>query len=161
MPGCAHQLEQGKTVPHLACCRAELQYSGPTLSPLFSPLLPLPPPAPLPPSPTLASFLPPVVLALRQDMDSPVKATDFGLSIRHRPEDPPLKSRSGTPAYMAPEVIQQCYDERADMWSAGIMMYQLLTGGRECCGGEGHPGGGGGGRGGGGGGGGGGSQGAW
>ena len=39
-------------------------------------------------------------------MDSPVKATDFGLSIRHRPEDAPLKSRSGTPAYMAPEVRQ-------------------------------------------------------
>ena len=38
---------------------------------------------------------------------SPVKATDFGLSIRHRPDDPPLKSRSGTPAYMAPEVIRQ------------------------------------------------------
>lgn len=63
-----------------------------------------------------------------QEVDSPVKATDFGLSIRHRPEDPPLKSRSGTPAYMAPEVIQQSYDERADIWSAGIMMYQLLTG---------------------------------
>ncbi|KAL4434088.1 hypothetical protein ABPG75_000529 [Micractinium tetrahymenae] len=63
-----------------------------------------------------------------QDIDSPVKATDFGLSIRHRPEDPPLKSRSGTPAYMAPEVIQQSYDERCDIWSAGIMMYQLLTG---------------------------------
>lgn len=44
------------------------------------------------------------------------------------PQDPPLKSRSGTPAYMAPEVIQQSYDERCDMWSAGIMMYQLLTG---------------------------------
>jgi serine/threonine protein kinase len=29
---------------------------------------------------------------------------------------------------MAPEVIQQSYDERADIWSAGIMMYQLLTG---------------------------------
>lgn len=42
--------------------------------------------------------------ACPQDFDSPVKATDFGLSIRHRPEDPPLKSRSGTPAYMAPEV---------------------------------------------------------
>ena len=38
---------------------------------------------------------------------SPVKATDFGLSIRHRPDDPPLKSRSGTPAYRAPEVIRQ------------------------------------------------------
>lgn len=61
-------------------------------------------------------------------LSSPVKATDFGLSIRHRHGEPKLKSRSGTPAYMAPEVIQQCYDESADIWSAGIMMYQLLTG---------------------------------
>jgi calcium-dependent protein kinase len=57
-----------------------------------------------------------------------VKATDFGLSIKHRSDEPPLKSRSGTPAYMAPEVIQQSYTEKADIWSAGIMMYQLLTG---------------------------------
>lgn len=57
-----------------------------------------------------------------------VKATDFGLSIRHRSDEPPLKSRSGTPAYMAPEVIRQAYTEKADIWSAGIMMYQLLTG---------------------------------
>ena len=57
-----------------------------------------------------------------------VKATDFGLSIRHRSDEPPLKSRSGTPAYMAPEVIKQAYTEKADVWSAGIMMYQLLTG---------------------------------
>ena len=61
-------------------------------------------------------------------LGSPVKATDFGLSIRHRPEEPKLRSRSGTPAYMAPEVISQQYDEKADIWSAGIMMYQLLTG---------------------------------
>ena len=57
-----------------------------------------------------------------------VKATDFGLSIRHRSDEPPLKSRSGTPAYMAPEVIKQAYTEKADVWSSGIMMYQLLTG---------------------------------
>ena len=62
------------------------------------------------------------------ELGSPVKATDFGLSIRHRPGEPKLKSRSGTPAYMAPEVIEQNYDEKADIWSAGIMMYQLLTG---------------------------------
>lgn len=60
--------------------------------------------------------------------DLMVKATDFGLSIRHRSDEPPLKSRSGTPAYMAPEVIRQAYTEKADIWSAGIMMYQLLTG---------------------------------
>ena len=62
------------------------------------------------------------------ELGSPVKATDFGLSIRHRPGEPRLKSRSGTPAYMAPEVIEQNYNEKADIWSAGIMMYQLLTG---------------------------------
>ena len=38
---------------------------------------------------------------------SPLKATDFGLSIPHRPGDPKLRGRSGTPAYMAPEVILQ------------------------------------------------------
>lgn len=59
---------------------------------------------------------------------APIKATDFGLSIRHKGGEAPLKSRSGTPAYMAPEVIQQSYAEEADVWSAGIMMYQLLTG---------------------------------
>ena len=37
-------------------------------------------------------------------------------------------TRAGTPAYMAPEVIQQSYNCNADVWSAGIMMYQLLTG---------------------------------
>ncbi|RMZ52997.1 hypothetical protein APUTEX25_001116, partial [Auxenochlorella protothecoides] len=49
--------------------------------------------------------------------DSPIKATDFGLAMRHRAGEPPLKSRSGTPAYMAPEVIQQCYGLPADIWS--------------------------------------------
>lgn len=68
--------------------------------------------------------------------DSPIKATDFGLAMRHRAGEPPLKSRSGTPAYMAPEVIQQCYGLPADIWSAGTMMYQLLTGKAQwggCC----------------------------
>lgn len=59
---------------------------------------------PLPASTHLPAALPASPAACPQDFDSPVKATDFGLSIRHRPEDPPLKSRSGTPAYMAPEV---------------------------------------------------------
>jgi serine/threonine protein kinase len=61
-------------------------------------------------------------------MRSAVKATDFGLAIRHSPGELPLKSRSGTPAYMAPEVINQRYDCQADVWSAGVMMWQLLTG---------------------------------
>ena len=61
-------------------------------------------------------------------MRATIKATDFGLAIRHAHGEPPLKSRSGTPAYMAPEVINQRYNSQADVWSAGIMMWQLLTG---------------------------------
>ncbi len=47
---------------------------------------------------------------------------------RHRAEEGKLKSRSGTPVYMAPEVIMQEYGPPADLWSVGMLMYQLLTG---------------------------------
>ncbi len=47
---------------------------------------------------------------------------------RHWPGEPKLRSRSGTPVYMAPEVVLQEYDEQADVWSVGILTYQLLTG---------------------------------
>ncbi|KAL0030347.1 hypothetical protein WJX77_011206 [Trebouxia sp. C0004] len=67
-------------------------------------------------------------LFLNKEENSPIRATDFGLSIRHWPDEGQLKSRSGTPVYMAPEVILQGYDAQADMWSVGMLMYQLLTG---------------------------------
>lgn len=67
-------------------------------------------------------------LFLTHEDDSPLKATDFGLSIRHWPDEPKLTSRSGTPAYMAPELVLQSYDEKCDLWSVGMLGYQLLTG---------------------------------
>eukprot|EP00877_Chromochloris_zofingiensis_P003189 jgi/Chrzof1/12871/Cz07g10120.t1 len=67
-------------------------------------------------------------LFLNNSDQSPLKATDFGLSIRHYAHEPKLTSRSGTPAYMAPELVMQCYDEKADVWSVGMLAYQLLTG---------------------------------
>eukprot|EP00210_Caulerpa_lentillifera_P002691 g2571.t1 len=60
--------------------------------------------------------------------ESPLKATDFGLSIRHAPYEAPLTSRTGTPVYMAPEVILQSYTTQCDLWSVGMMTCQLLTG---------------------------------
>eukprot|EP00798_Chlamydomonas_sp_ICE-L_P003929 gene3929-14005_t len=57
-----------------------------------------------------------------------LKAIDFGLAIQHMPDEPKLTVISGTPAYMAPELIAQKYDEKCDIWSVGMVTYQLLTG---------------------------------
>lgn len=54
--------------------------------------------------------------------------SDSGSWCRHWPADGKLKSRSGTPVYMAPEVIMQEYGPEADLWSVGMLLYQLLTG---------------------------------
>jgi len=39
-----------------------------------------------------------------------------------------VMQRAGTPHYMAPEMIEGCYDQRADLFSIGIILCQLLTG---------------------------------
>ena len=39
-----------------------------------------------------------------------------------------LPQHSGTPYYIAPEVIRQNYALKADVWSCGIVLYVLLTG---------------------------------
>ncbi|MBZ5616543.1 MAG: tetratricopeptide repeat protein [Acidobacteriia bacterium] len=64
-----------------------------------------------------------------------VKLLDFGLA-RHfvRPADPTtsasgLARAGGTPGYAAPEVLcEHPVDERADIFSLGIVFYEMLTG---------------------------------
>ena len=63
-----------------------------------------------------------------EDQDSPLKATDFGLAGKLPPNGENLARRCGTPSYMAPEVIERNYNSPADVWSAGVVTYQLLSG---------------------------------
>jgi calcium-dependent protein kinase len=72
-------------------------------------------------------------LFLSDDDAAPVRATDFGLAARlpaPGPDggEPVLTSRTGTPVYMSPECVRQHYGTKADVWSAGVLIYQLLTG---------------------------------
>ena len=67
------------------------------------------------------------------------KILDFGVAkrlLRHDPEGPTtdasslaVGTRSGTPAYMAPEtLLGREVDERVDIFSLGVVFYEALTG---------------------------------
>jgi len=71
-------------------------------------------------------------LLLNEDENSPLKAVDFGLAVMwERDEQLPRTDLGldGTPWFMAPEVISESETYPAsDVWSAGVMCYQLLSG---------------------------------
>ncbi|XP_039002314.1 calcium-dependent protein kinase 1-like [Hibiscus syriacus] len=66
-------------------------------------------------------------LFVNEQEDSPLKAIDFGLSIFFKPGDI-LTDIVGSPYYVAPEVLQKRYGPKADVWSAGVITYILLSG---------------------------------
>ena len=59
--------------------------------------------------------------------------SDFGLStvFRHQGRERKLSRCCGTPPYIAPEVYAglDYFAEGADLWSVGIVLVALLTGG--------------------------------
>ncbi|KAG2380570.1 hypothetical protein LR48_Vigan11g048100 [Vigna angularis] len=66
------------------------------------------------------------------DEDGNLKVSDFGLSAlaETKHQDGLLHTTCGTPAYVAPEVInRRGYDgAKADIWSCGVILYVLLAG---------------------------------
>ncbi len=56
-----------------------------------------------------------------------IKITDFGLAKFIRAGSI-AASTAGTPIYMAPEVWAGNFSEKSDIWSIGIILYELLTG---------------------------------
>ncbi|KAK4268597.1 hypothetical protein QN277_025226 [Acacia crassicarpa] len=59
--------------------------------------------------------------------NSPLKAIDFGLSIFFKPGER-FSEIVGSPYYMAPEVLKRNYGPEIDIWSAGVILYILLSG---------------------------------
>jgi calcium-dependent protein kinase len=61
---------------------------------------------------------------------APLKAIDFGLSQPYVPEQLPRSDLGleGTPWFMAPEMLSSSVTPAVDVWAAGVMAYQLLTG---------------------------------
>jgi len=67
-----------------------------------------------------------------------VKVVDFGIAkLLGAPADPPTEDATmtgvliGSPAYMAPErILGAAYDARSDIYSVGVMAYEMLAGRR-------------------------------
>ncbi|PUZ62414.1 hypothetical protein GQ55_4G355800 [Panicum hallii var. hallii] len=67
------------------------------------------------------------VLLVSKSPSSPIKLADFGLATYIQPGRS-LSGMVGSPFYIAPEVLSGGYNEAADVWSAGVILYILLSG---------------------------------
>lgn len=58
-----------------------------------------------------------------------IKLVDFGLSKSFTKNNPILKTACGSLAYASPEILmQQPYTVSSDIWSAGVILFALMTG---------------------------------
>jgi eukaryotic-like serine/threonine-protein kinase len=82
----------------------------------------------------------PANILLAMDLDEglgKVRLTDFGIAQIERSDQAAREAgSSGTPRTMAPEQVNgEAVDHRADIWAAGVILYEMLTGARPFTGG--------------------------
>ena len=57
-----------------------------------------------------------------------LKIADFGFARHFDPRNGMVDTMCGSPLYMAPEILKfNKYDSKADLWSIGIIIYQMIT----------------------------------
>ncbi|KAL3514928.1 hypothetical protein ACH5RR_021830 [Cinchona calisaya] len=66
-------------------------------------------------------------LLINKDDDFSLNAIDFGLSVFFNPGQV-FTDVVGSPYYVAPEVLLKHYGPEADVWTAGVILYILLSG---------------------------------
>jgi len=67
-----------------------------------------------------------ILLEQNKEFDQ-IKIIDFGTSLVYDPNRN-LDEKLGTPYYIAPEVLNKSYNEKCDIWSAGVITYIVLSG---------------------------------
>ncbi|CAM8970787.1 unnamed protein product [Rhodiola kirilowii] len=68
------------------------------------------------------------LLLSANDNKAVLKIADFGFARSLQPQGL-AETLCGSPLYMAPEIMQlQKYDAKADLWSVGAILFQLVTG---------------------------------
>ena len=73
-----------------------------------------------------------IVLTESNNKEVFIKLIDFGTSITIKGKN--LTQELGTIYYIAPEVFMNNYNEKADIWSCGIILYTMLCGHPPFCG---------------------------
>lgn len=68
------------------------------------------------------------ILLADKSEDADVKIGDFGAAIQFEFDVVEVDEVVGTPWFMPPESLNSLYTTKSDVWSLGVMTYQLLSG---------------------------------